>query len=199
MKKSTHSFKLLYVFAFLIALIFTECRKGPDDPRISLRSRKARLCGAWNLKSGHIRLRVSEKGYPPTDLDIQHMNGSTADVQDDYSYALYSINYSLRLEIKTDGTFTMNENYSGSAFSSRGTWDFSGGGRLKNKEAVVFVITSVDNGSTGSHLFNKECTEFTYELTELRNKEIAMDKANDIYINSNGDEVSFSGHFIFQP
>lgn len=190
---------LLYAFIFLTPFILTECKKGPDDPKISLRTRKARLCGNWNLKSGKSTFRIAQKGLAPYDLDVEQMNGSTATVWDDFYWATYQIQYSLHLEIKKDGSFTLNERYSSSVIDASGTWNFAGGGKNKNKEEVVFIIDHVNNGSTTKHLFNKQCTEFTYELVQLRHDKLVMNISNDILINSNGDEIKFSGNFTFQP
>ncbi|MGE0569018.1 MAG: hypothetical protein AB7O73_13850 [Bacteroidia bacterium] len=187
--------KILILTQIFLAFVLTDCKKGPDDPKISLLTRKARLCGKWNLSSGTSSLKVVQNSVAPTNLHIQNMDGTMATVYDDFNWTTYKIPYTLNLEIKKDGTFTMNENFGGNVLGANGTWEFAGGGKHKNKEKVFFNIESVSKGSTGVNLFNKECTEFTYEILRLKNKEIVLQAANDILIKANGDKIKFDGHF----
>src|SRR6185436_4431068 len=43
---------ILRVFVLTMLVFFFGCKKGEEDPRISLRTRKARLAGEWRLKNG---------------------------------------------------------------------------------------------------------------------------------------------------
>ena len=133
---------LLYVVAIIImAPAITSCKKGEEDPFLSLRSRKARLVGEWKLVSGSLALSAGNEVYETS------FNGSIATIN--YGLQQGSIQYSetvtfdknnaYKIEIVTDGVFESDE----------GFWSFmTGYGEIANKEYVVLRIAkSIDRKS----------------------------------------------------
>lgn len=59
---------LLLLFACVLA--FAGCRKGEDDPFVSLRTRKARICGAWQLRTGNETHTITDTVITPSDTAI---------------------------------------------------------------------------------------------------------------------------------
>src|SRR5271157_2412227 len=49
MKKSSYSHLLIITIVIICSATIQSCKKGKDDPLISLKSRDGRLCRAWNL------------------------------------------------------------------------------------------------------------------------------------------------------
>ncbi|MDD4575741.1 MAG: hypothetical protein PHI36_04870, partial [Bacteroidales bacterium] len=48
------NYKIILLLLAVFATTFSACKKGEDDPALSLRSRKARVAGEWkmtNIKS----------------------------------------------------------------------------------------------------------------------------------------------------
>ena len=46
------------IILLALPIVFSGCKKGPEDPFLSFRSRKARVCGTWtvtNLRSEVVR------------------------------------------------------------------------------------------------------------------------------------------------
>ncbi|MGD1846584.1 MAG: hypothetical protein ACFB10_14445 [Salibacteraceae bacterium] len=145
-----------------LALLQTGCRKGEDDPFLSLRSRKARLVADWNLDSWSESYPVMYSGvvYPH---EIQ-LNSNELSEQYPFRFAtnpdsVVTFNYTgvlndTKFEIKEDGRFQFQVVYvqSGSTpdgssftrtrnFSVSGTWSFLDGvGEFRNKERVQFQI-----------------------------------------------------------
>ena len=58
------TFNLLLFIIIIVVFTMSSCKKGEDDPFISFRSRKARITGEWNLKSGIITIK--EQGLEET-------------------------------------------------------------------------------------------------------------------------------------
>ena len=174
-------------------MVFSECKKGEDDPKISLRTRKARLAGEWRLVSGSASMTTD--GYN----EAYVFDGSNVK----YTTTLYypvSAKYVLNLTILKDGTFTFKEFLFGSTLEASGTWNFNAGvGKTKKKEQVNFSIDDVQSGYTyGYNLFNRYEVSFVYTIRELRNKRLVINSSGKIYQNSKGKYITLSTDYIFQ-
>jgi hypothetical protein len=114
---------LLVVLA--AAFVLPACKKGENDPFMSLHSRKARVVGSWNLTTGSITQNGSTIVYPQA-------------------------NYTRTMEFKGDNSYTITEIDAGVTTTEKGSWAFSSkskGVDLKNKEALVLYATSYSSGS----------------------------------------------------
>src|SRR6218665_1136261 len=182
------------------ALLLTTCKKGKDDPAFSLLTRKARLAGEWKLVSGNVSVT-----YPNTSTNTIYneyfvFDGSalTLNVTEAGTPpVIYTGKYGLTLSIKKDGTFTVTETLSSKVFSASGTWNFTSGvGKAKNKDGVLFKVTTLNSGKSNFHLFNQTELEFSYKVTELRNKKIVLDTDVDLYrYPAEKDYTSYSSHY----
>jgi hypothetical protein len=183
---------LLGSTALLLLLTFTTCKKGPDDPFISLRSRTARLAGEWQLQSGTASYTSHNSVNESFTFDgVQlHANITAQNV-------IYIGSYILNLSILKNGTFTMNELIAGNTLNAQGTWSFNSGiGDDKKKEDVAFFIDKVNKGTTADeHLFNRSNTQFFYKLTELRNKKLVMQSVGKVY--TGNDYYDFTTEYTF--
>jgi hypothetical protein len=156
MKKSV---KILLTVCTMASML--SCRKGEDDPLLSLRSRKARVAGEWKMTSG-------EKTYLDNNSDKVVYNGTTA------TSGNFSYDYTLKMTFKKDGSFSMEELDGKSLTSASGTWDFTSGiGELKNKEQIVMYISSMTLDNQTYQLTGKAATQI-YNLKELRNKKMVL-------------------------
>jgi hypothetical protein len=184
----------------IIVSILSSCKKGADDPKISLRSRKARLAGEWRMKQGNAAITYDETGSTPYAQGFV-FDGSSCKASQTYagsSPAVYSFAYILNLNIKKDGSFVLTENYGGKTLKANGTWDFlKGVGEMKSKEEVIFRIESVDTDETVGHVFNLQGTTFTYRLLGLKNKELKMEAGTSEYLAANGNHFSYSVSYDF--
>ena len=43
------SLSLAIAILVILPIVFSGCKKGPEDPFLSFRSRKARVCGTWTV------------------------------------------------------------------------------------------------------------------------------------------------------
>jgi len=183
----------------LVGGSFTSCKKGENDPFLSLKSRKGRITGEWNVSSGTTTITNSgsssgsaTRTYTSTTrTDVNASNGaSNTDV----------FNYTQVLTIEKDGSFSMvvtdtktssggvaidaaNQTTNTSTIS--GIWQFlkkSKEGEYKNKEAVSMTTlshtwTSVTNGTTTSGSITNTGFGGTTEvkaIDQLKNKEMIL-------------------------
>ncbi|PBQ33368.1 hypothetical protein CNR22_16805 [Sphingobacteriaceae bacterium] len=187
--------KISLVILAILTLCFTECKKGEDDPVISLRTRKARAAGEWRLVSGNAS--YTAKGYNEDyAFDGTNVTANYTSV----TPIIYTGRYILNLTISKDGKFTFKEVVAGLSLEAGGDWTFNkGGGEDKKKEDFIFTITSVSKGSTNElHFFNRLNTNFTYQIKELRNKRLVIHSAGTFYTDSKGNYSTLSTDYVFQ-
>jgi hypothetical protein len=201
MKKFTNVF--LFAFAIIsMAVFFDACKKGPEDPFLSFRSRKARMIGEWTASKYFVNGvdQLIDVDYDSTAMTLPCAPAPTPAItyytittitrnnsyrynfqrNGDFSYTFnYFDNYNVNRQIDT-GKAAFNckdDNYDSedSNFVNTGTWEFGGGvGAARNKEQLV-LIDPYNNFST------------TWDIVMLKNK---MIKLKRIFINSgNADQV----------
>jgi hypothetical protein len=180
--------------------LFFTCKKGPDDPAVSLLSRKARFAGDWRLKSGHMTI---ESHWPDSTLivqyDLQERN-VTITLTINGSASFGSSPYSLQLVADKKGDLSVNERIFDKEINATGRWSFNAGiGESKKKADVFFLLQKVTKGETfGNHLFNKLNTNFEYSIRELRDKKLVLETSSYIYINADGDYDGIRGTLTFE-
>jgi hypothetical protein len=162
---------LLVLLVAMIAIpTFQSCKKGENDPAISLKSRKARLVGEWSLKEGVL---TSVNGGTSTILTY---NGTTLSFSSGGS-----VNYTQTMEIIKDGTFKNTTLNNGATRIDEGQWYFMGANKdkdLKNKEVVAFFVTQISytpaGGTTSIGTYKGIQPDYMWQLDELKSKEIIV-------------------------
>jgi hypothetical protein len=96
MKKLTQSVLAILVVASTI----TSCKKGEDDPTISLRSRDSRLVGEWTLTS----MEKTVSGTSSTNSSDDQGNSSTSNTTVDYSAKVDGSNKTVTMSTSTTST-----------------------------------------------------------------------------------------------
>jgi len=172
------------IFAVLLMLtlciVAIQCKKGEDDPLISLRSRKARVCGDWSLTSGTMsqssrygnivsstNMIMTQYAYSGTNT---YVNGSFSQTTP------YTGTYKYSITFDKDGSFSATEVYDGEVQITSGTWNFTDGvGDAKKREQIVLFFkssTGISGSTTLSYSGNK--VYMTFNIKELRNKKMVL-------------------------
>lgn len=180
--------------ALALILVFSGCRKGEDDPRFSMRTRKARLTGDWKLESGNAGLTSGGYNNTYTFMGMDYTRNEST------SYTTYIGKYILNLRINKDGSFSFKEYLAGLTLEASGTWNFNTGiGSAKGKEEVVFIIDEVKEGYThGNNIFNRFSTTFIYTIKELRNNRLVIHSKGKVYSDLRGRYVTLSTNYVFK-
>lgn len=184
----------LLLFLTLVFL-FSECKKGEDDPLISIQTRKSRLTGKWKMTSGKILYNdvVNNINYS--------LDGSTFFAQVRAWNDVYDTtgNYSVQLTISRNGNFELKELYHKLVMECSGDWNFNNGvGKQKGKADVIFSIKKVNDGFTTKHLFNRLSTNFIYNIKELRNKKLVIKSTGRVYSTIRGNYVLVTNEYTFE-
>ncbi len=160
--------KKIVLNGFLLLTAFLAlncCKKGDDDPAISLLSRKARICGKWKLAEMKSNVLCFNSVFS------YDFNGKTITGMDDG--VTISGPYSEELEIKKDGTFeqvtTGSVTGQGETIpmnrKASGIWYFAGKNKdseIENKECIVLSTTKSTQTVSGYDFFTG-----TYYLGEV--------------------------------
>ncbi len=180
---------------FMIASIFTSCKKGEEDPALSLSSRKARLTGTWKLTSANF----TEKGQNYT--NVYTFDGTILTVNYNYSGWTGTDNssYSLTMTINKDNTFEIEEIDDGDRTVTEGYWFFAPANKdedIKNKERVIFQTTKYtdDDGDVTTYDGSTNSQVEVIDLKRLANKEIIIEID---YKRTSGSVYSITGTKTF--
>lgn len=163
---------LLTLASALVLGTFSSCKKGENDPAMSLKTRKARLTGEWKLTDALILQYEDGQKVGQTTYDGTHLN-SNGDV------SVFTLSY----EFAKDGTYSSETVEDGERTTEMGNWAFTGKSKdadLKKKEGLVLGQTSyvTSNYSATSSKFNLSQIE-SWELDRLTKKELVMKQLMD--------------------
>jgi len=157
---------------------FTACKKGENDPGLSLKSRKGRLTGEWKLTKG------TETSTSGSSISTANYDGTS--VTQTSGGSSITGTFTNTLSIEKDGTYEwkVSETYGGTTNISteKGRWSFlskNKDGEIKNKEAVVFMETSYTSGSTSTTTTNPT-DGIIWTIDQLKNKELIF-KGKETY------------------
>lgn len=106
-------------FLFLFVLIFSACKKGENDPFLSLKSRDARLKGTWVLKESTHTEQNSNNLTSSTYSETY--NGSLMTVVET-GYPTFSVSYSSEITIDKDGSYSRTNFVDGDTYTNEGSW-----------------------------------------------------------------------------
>lgn len=160
--------------------IYVGCKKGPDDPFFTIKSRKGRVVGTWKVSS----FAINGKEYAFSDTSANNIPAGACGT---LSMSIHT-GQNITFEFKETAEFTTSQqdttittstytvpsatcvngpvtDISANTITS-GTWTFAGGvGDYKNKEQLV--LTSKD-ATTG------EAVNDIYDIVRLSSKEIDL-------------------------
>ncbi|HEY4799001.1 MAG TPA: hypothetical protein VII99_08000 [Bacteroidia bacterium] len=163
---------------FLTGIGFYGCKKGPNDPFISIWSRKHRLTGDWTISSG------TQSSTSGGSITTTTWSGSTVTRTAGGSSMIGT--GSMKLSIVKDGTYTFTQNITWtttpsfiSNYTETGTWNWTGRvGALKNKEQIVLSCLSSTtlNGSSSTvdTYTGADAPVTLYNIDELKNKTLVL-------------------------
>ncbi len=176
-----------------LSIVISSCKKGEEDPFLSLRSRKARICGDWDVTSIERSTSYVDSNSPTySTTSTSSYNGSAQTTTSSTTSSGVTLtntstsSFITKYIIEKDNTYTLTITSTDGTYTEKGTWNFLGKNEaedLKNREAVTFIpktITSVDvsngNATTTSTADGLEGRDF--EIIKLKNKEMTFKFSN---------------------
>ena len=174
---------ILLLSALVIAGSFSGCKKGENDPFLSLRSRKSRLEGNWVI----VKEEVSETNINGSTTEIMQsvydgemkVTTTTTTVGTISTTVIDTVKYTFNFDIKKDGNYKItaaNENKI-DIVTTEGTWLFLGKSKLndlKNKEAILLTTTKqvVSSNPVANSVNYENLNGLTIVIDALKNKEM---------------------------
>ncbi len=180
-----------------LAFSMTSCKKGANDPALSLKSRKARLAGEWTLKEGEVVNIYTSSGTSTTYTTT--FTGSNQTYSDGSSST--TTPYTLTWEFDKKGKYNSTEVDDGDTYTEEGFWQFLGKSKSaekKNKEAIsIYARTTVSGGTTSNYEGKSNLSDVVYTLDKLSSKELVILYDFKI-IDSSGDTDDYKGTMTFE-
>lgn len=192
----------LLIIAVITVVAFSGCKKGAEDPAISLLSRKARLTGTWTISSGSWTVtNYSSKSASPFTPNpsaelMGHLFGKSNSSTTEYNFQNgkltitkdgdgYVEDYSDSVIFKKDGSFEeyQTENYKDGDYTDetntilKGYWYFLPANKeldVKNKQRVLIELSERTDSTIYSYSnhFYTNVNTVTYEGSNWENEMI---------------------------
>lgn len=183
-------------------LVFTGCKKGENDPTISLTSRTKRLCQEWELTAGSVT--SSQKNDMYTANATSTYNGSTVTTSSSITMSGTTTTstethlFTNVIEFVKDGTFEETTNEDGDIEIRKGIWSWlyeNQEQELKNKEAVV-LSSNTDGTTTASGLTIYPDNIIVFDELSKDEIIIILDYSES---DLDGNTSSYTGTMTFEP
>jgi len=165
--------------AVLLAGLATSCKKGEDDPLVSLRTRKARVTGEWKV-TGIESTSTSDDGTTKVETSTTY-DGSTATTTTVTTQSggspittTGSNTFTVVYTFDKDGSYSCVREYIGNSSTETGSWSFilkSKENELKNKEAIMLVPQTITNSNGYTSQYEVSQGQVLV-IKQLKNKEI---------------------------
>ncbi len=166
--KKTKQLLAIALMCFIIAPVLNSCKKGDEDPFLSLKSRKGRLAGEWTLDSGTLTYTWGTTAYTAT--------FTSSMVTASYAGESYNWMYTERIEFKKDNTFKITVMDDGDLETSEGFWTFMEGyDDVAKRECVVVRITQRQSGGSVVTYSGESMPTDIYRLIRLSNDDMIVD------------------------
>lgn len=184
--------KTINIFAALLLMlpIITNCKKGENDPFLSLKSRKSRLTGEWELKEGKI---TETSGGSTTTYTY---NGTQQTVSS--SLGSFTFDYTEKITFEKDRSYEKVTVDDGDTETIKGEWYWIGKNKnldLKNKEAVG--ITELQyTSSGGTTTYTGVYADDILVIDQLKNKEMVIKRSYTS--SSSGSSTSREETFTYE-
>ena len=207
------------VFVVAAGTTVTSCKKGENDPFISLKSRKSRISGEWKLIAGEV---IQTNTSASTSVSKTTLTETTLTTTDAFGDVDESSIGSYDLTIEKDGTYSLTIETTTSRFNGiaipadsqetkrteeTGVWIFGGKNKdqdLKSKEAIILnTMTFKSTSTTGAGTISSSNNEtgwddgIIWKIDMLKNKEVVF-KGEYSYTDYNGDTMSIKYSYTYE-
>lgn len=190
--------KLLVLSIGALALVanLSSCKKGENDPFLSLKSRKARLTGEWTVTKIEGTSSDKNSSFPIADVTSTTTYDGTTETTTTTTVMGTDTDtetYTLSFVFDKDGTYTQTKVEGTTTEVETGNWIFLGKNKtaeIANKEAIQLNPTSTSSTTNGVTVTSSS-TGFTNSKTlmidQLKSKEIVLIDSSS---NTSGSQVS---------
>jgi len=193
MNKTVKKILAITAVALIAMPLFYSCKKGEEDPFISLRSRDKRITGEWKLTSASTndtRTFINNPGDNPTTITTTETYDGTlwteTTVFDTFPPNTQTDTISITFYLCKDGTASYTKVDAGDKHVLSGSWQW-----LDSKKNKTHILVPLPLGTCGG----------TFEVLELKNKELKLtysDSHNDTDSDGTYDNQSCEETYTFE-
>lgn len=198
--KKINQFLSVALTGLIIAAAIPGCKKGEDDPFISLRSRKSRVAGEWKVSQSTY---TTTSGTPAITCTTTYDGTTESKTCGSGTPSTSVVNQTVTFE--KDGTFKWHLETTPTGGTKitddyEGIWNFTCGvGDVKSKEQIALTftkLTTVDASGSGSATAKSNLYNI-YDITQLKNDEMVWyAKSSDTFTGSGSASSSSSKETI---
>jgi len=191
--------KIISALIVFTLLSTTACKKGENDPVLSLKSRTSRLVGTWKLVNGSETTIDYDAGDQETSTSVTTDDGAIStnvftfqDQNGSVTNTSQSFTHTLEYTFEKDGSFNYSDVFDGDSQIDKGYWYWSGKSKtqgLKKKEVVVITITETNDGQIDTYVGTAINIDGSFQLDRLTKKEMTL-IIDQKRTKSNGDTFS---------
>jgi hypothetical protein len=173
------------------------CKKGEDDPFISLATRKSRVEGEWRLEKADVTVGIKDSTGFYGSL-IYEITADKYNQRVTGTGMAFNGSAALSLSFTQDGLFTLKQTMDSLSLTASGTWDFYGKvGESKNKESISMHLNTAKGNTNQFSFFNKSFFQFNYKIKELRSKKIVLVCDKEMILLDSGYGVYVTSEYVF--
>jgi hypothetical protein len=162
MKRTIRIFMVLVVVALALPSL-NSCKKGENDPFLSLKSRDSRITGEWKLTKAERTVIEPNFGGSGNVTTVVTFNGTTKTTTSTGQTTPTSINYSLNITLEKNGIAKIIEIAATTTSQATSTWFW-----LETAKSKMWINI---NGSE-------------YQVDQLKNKELVLIQKTETTITS---------------
>jgi len=188
---------IILLFSFL-----NSCKKGEDDPFLSLLTRTQRLTGTWTLKSADYSKTEKIGNWYIAKYHYIY-DGSKYSKETSYNDTIINTEtytYTEKIEFKKNGIYFKNYSNNGDNFTEEGMWTWikkNKDSELKDKEAILITITKeIDAYGTESYSGVSNYPDDMMVFKKLTNKEFVI-HFDYSHSNEDGEIASYTGTMTY--
>jgi len=172
--------RITLITAVLLSLLVSSCRKGENDPFLSLRTRKARVAGSWVMVSGSGSTVTANPAS--TNTEAWSFDGTTKNYTTTYTDTSgttssgFTEPYKFLCAFDKDGSFMLTEIIYTDAVTRKGTWNFNDPPGRKDDRTMLMLSTNWLMSPFGDvqTFEGAHCPVNCYDINELRNKRMVL-------------------------
>ncbi|HBF88140.1 MAG TPA: hypothetical protein DDX39_05810 [Bacteroidales bacterium] len=196
----------LIITASIVILLLVDCKKGENDPFISLISRTSRLKGEWELVEVSENRDITylgdhlyiEYSYSNSYITEKYTSSWSNDVE------TYQTKYNLSIVFEDDGLYNLSEEIEDTLYTIEGGWMWSTKSNeleVKKKEAIIlfgkkFEIDKINEKYSNFYTGELNNGSLLY-VDELRNNKLVI-KTDNTYKNESGFEINHVGYRTYE-
>ena len=193
---------LQLLFIISLAIIFNSCKRGANDPFLSLRSRNNRLIGTWELykMDANSYHKQVYHYYDGTSVNERTCTYSFSDnifnyvcVDEDGDSDSETISYSQTITINKDGTFVEKVTYDEGSIEYSGLWTWTD--NVKNKIGIQLFTYIAD-----WYKYDDDASSQFFYIDKLSEKELILkqeENSQSFDNNDNSNIYTYSATYIF--